>query len=379
MATACYVYDAEGRRVQKTTATGTVNYVYDIAGEQVAEVNASGVLDRAEVYAAGRHLATYTNSATYFDHGDWLGTERARSGVNGSICETITSLSFGDGMNTSGSCSDASPMHFTGKQRDGESGVDDFDARYYGSGLGRFMSPDYQDQDEPPDAIPNGSASQPQTLNLYSFVENNPAAKRDTDGHASWQPCPNDSTADCFQGDYNGERYCGFSSGCLFWNGQANQWQRNDPGAPGPDDVAGWWFIGFVRLAVLGDSYGFKQMGYAYLKIGLLPFGGWNLPKPPGVGNQEEAGVRPSIVPDDWIVKPTWKNDGKIYIDPNNPHNRVRVMDDGYMKVQKNGRCLDVNGNEVPSNSPDAHILVNTPMKSPFIDTSPIDIPTDVP
>ncbi|MHB8755548.1 MAG: hypothetical protein ACYC92_11420 [Candidatus Acidiferrales bacterium] len=76
-ATACYMYDANGRRVEKATATGAVNYVYDIAGHQ-AEVNASGGLTRAEVYAGGKHLATYVNGTTYFDHADWLGTERAR-------------------------------------------------------------------------------------------------------------------------------------------------------------------------------------------------------------------------------------------------------------------------------------------------------------
>jgi YD repeat-containing protein len=98
-----YTYDAEGRRVQKTTASGTVNYVYGIAGQQVAEVNSSGTLNRAEVYAGGWHLATYTNSTTYFNHTDWLGTERMRTGVSGMSCESIVSLPFGEGEATSGS------------------------------------------------------------------------------------------------------------------------------------------------------------------------------------------------------------------------------------------------------------------------------------
>jgi hypothetical protein len=50
-------------------------------------------------------------------------------------------------------------------------------------------------------------------------------------------------------------------------------------------------------------------------------------------------------------------------------------MDDGYMKVQKNGQCLDVNGNQVPSNSPEGHIPVDAPMKSPFIETPITDFP----
>jgi hypothetical protein len=123
----------------------------------------------------------------------------------------------------------------------------------------------------------------------------------------------------------------------------------------------------------VGPNYGLKQMGYAYGKVALLPFGAWSALKPPGTSNQ--AGARPAIVPDNWTEKAIRKNNGRIYIDPNNPHNRVRVMDDGYMKVQKNGQCLDVNGNEVPSDSPAAHIPVNTPMKSPFVDSPVGDIP----
>jgi hypothetical protein len=42
------------------------------------------------------------------------------------------------------------------------------------------------------------------------------------------------------------------------------------------------------------------------------------------------------------------------------------VMDDGHMKFQKNGRCLDMGGNEVLADSPDAHIPIGTPMTSPF-------------
>ena len=133
-----------------------------------------------------------------------------------------------------------------------------------------------------------------------------------------------------------------------------------------------------MRLT-LNDPYGLKQMGYAYGKLGLLPFGGWNLLKPPGVSTKStgtsQAGGRPAIVPSDWIEKATRKNNGKIYIDPENPHNRVRVMDDGYMKVQRNGQCLDVNGNEVPSNAPEAHIPVDAPMASPFETPTVIEPP----
>jgi RHS repeat-associated protein len=75
----------------------------------------------------------------------------------------------------------------TGKERDTESGLDDFGARYYASNLGRFMSSDW---DAKPVAVPYANFGDPQTLNLYSYVENSPVDRVDADGHAPSQGSP---------------------------------------------------------------------------------------------------------------------------------------------------------------------------------------------
>jgi RHS repeat-associated protein len=62
-------------------------------------------------------------------------------------------------------------QHITGKERDAESGNDYFEARYYSSNLGRFMSPDWSAKEEP---IPYAKMDDPQSLNLYSYVRDNP-------------------------------------------------------------------------------------------------------------------------------------------------------------------------------------------------------------
>lgn len=152
----------------------------DLAAHQIAEINSSGAWNRGEIYAGARHLGTYNNGTTFFNHEDWLGTERARSNVTGVVCETIVSLPYGDGQNTAGSCGDESPMHFTGKMRDTESNLDDFDARYYSSQWGRFMIPDW---DAKPVDVPYAKFGDPQSLNLYGYVRNNPSTMRDSDGH----------------------------------------------------------------------------------------------------------------------------------------------------------------------------------------------------
>ena len=71
---------------------------------------------------------------------------------------------------------------FTGKERDTESGLDMFGARYYGSSLGRFMTPDWAAK---PTAVPYAHYGNPQSLNLYSYVQNNPTTVGDPDGHVA--------------------------------------------------------------------------------------------------------------------------------------------------------------------------------------------------
>ena len=63
----------------------------------------------------------------------------------------------------------------TGKERDSESGLDYFGARYMASTMGRFMSPD-------PSQLYDADLGNPQSLNLYSYVRNNPLINVDPTG-----------------------------------------------------------------------------------------------------------------------------------------------------------------------------------------------------
>ena len=69
---------------------------------------------------------------------------------------------------------------FTGKERDTESGNDYFGARYYSSTMGRFLSPDWSAKAEP---VPYAKLDNPQSLNLYSYMRNDPLGGVDPDGH----------------------------------------------------------------------------------------------------------------------------------------------------------------------------------------------------
>jgi RHS repeat-associated protein len=72
---------------------------------------------------------------------------------------------------------------FEGKERDSETNNDDFGARYYSSAFGRWTSPDWSAIPAP---VPYANLSNPQTLNLYAMVSDNPEAFADLDGHGSY-------------------------------------------------------------------------------------------------------------------------------------------------------------------------------------------------
>ena len=91
-------------------------------------------------------------------------------------------------MIDSGTCYSAqrptSQSQFTGKERDAETGLDYFGARYYSGAQGRFTSPDpfnilqeAEDRDEL-----DGFLSNPQGWNKYVYSLNNPLAYVDPDG-----------------------------------------------------------------------------------------------------------------------------------------------------------------------------------------------------
>ena len=181
-----YLYDAEGRRVAKYSgSTVTARYLLDLDGHQVTELNAAGAWMHSNVWTAGgKLLATYEGpgeskpNTWHFHLTDWLGTERMQTNAAGNMEEVCTSYPFGDGLSCTGT--DATEHHFTTKERDAESGLDYFYARYYSSILARFMTPDWA---AAPTAVPYATFGDPQTLNLYAYVNNNPNTGIDMDGH----------------------------------------------------------------------------------------------------------------------------------------------------------------------------------------------------
>jgi len=199
-----YLYDASGNRVAKgyitTWSCNTASngftpqtaYVLGPGGEQLTEVTNISTTQtpswqwaHTNVMAPGLS-ATYdadgsgkTEGSLYFHLSDWLGTRRQQTDYAGNPLLNFTGLPYGDGLTTipvsNTDAADATEHHFTGKERDSESGNDYFGARYYASSMGRWLSPDPKQ--------PNIKfLFNPQKWNKYNYVLDNPLTNVDPDG-----------------------------------------------------------------------------------------------------------------------------------------------------------------------------------------------------
>ncbi|MDR3746085.1 MAG: RHS repeat-associated core domain-containing protein [Acidobacteriaceae bacterium] len=203
-----YLYDAAGNRVAKGTLsssvtasnacnmssngfTQTAGYVVGPSGEQLTEVDAGNNWVHTNAYAGGKLIGTYDAKGLHIYVDDPLGTRRVQvNDATGAVEATYQSLPFGDGYtpNFATGTDDPAENHFTGKERDTESGNDFFNARYYNSSTGRFLSPDplpwigWQGGSEANQNRFDAWIANPQNLNEYGYVNNNPMNHTDPTG-----------------------------------------------------------------------------------------------------------------------------------------------------------------------------------------------------
>jgi len=163
-----YFYDGDGKRIKKVVpGTGeTTIFVYDAAGNLVAEYST------VVAPANDAKVAYLTN--------DHLGSPRINTDRDGNVIARHDYHPFGEEIITSQRTSglsyadDTVRKQFTGYERDGESGLDFAQARYFGSSFGRFTSPD--------DFLNVVRPSLESQFNLYAYVNNNPLKFVDQNG-----------------------------------------------------------------------------------------------------------------------------------------------------------------------------------------------------
>jgi RHS repeat-associated protein len=169
-----YTYDANGNRVEKLNGTTGTLYWYMTPGI-VAESDLAGNLQSEYVFFDGERVARKdlpSNNISYY-FSDNLKTAAVITDAAGNIKSESDYYPWGGELQFANG--DSNHYKFTGKERDSESSLDYFGARYNGSSLGRFTSPD-------PGWFFATHPAQPQSWNLYSYVLNNPLTFIDPDG-----------------------------------------------------------------------------------------------------------------------------------------------------------------------------------------------------
>jgi RHS repeat-associated protein len=119
-----------------------------------------------------------TNTARFDGGFISLGTSRVITTNTGVVCYDADFYPYGGERSYTNAC--PQNYKFEGKERDAETGNDDFGARYYSNRFGRWLSADWSAVPVP---IPYADLTNPQTLNLYSMVADDPESFADLDGH----------------------------------------------------------------------------------------------------------------------------------------------------------------------------------------------------
>ncbi|HEX3094176.1 MAG TPA: RHS repeat-associated core domain-containing protein, partial [Candidatus Angelobacter sp.] len=162
-------------RIKKVVGSTTTTYIYS-SDRPIAEY-VNGALSKEYVYAGSRLLATLASGVPTYHHPDHL-SNRAETDGSGNVVRSFGHFPFGEVWYESPS---TDKWKFTTYERDSESGLDYAVARFDSTGIARFTSPDPL----------SGNLANPESLNRYSYVTNDPINLLDPTGllASKWDMC----------------------------------------------------------------------------------------------------------------------------------------------------------------------------------------------
>jgi len=157
------------RRVRAGAAAEDVIYAGDLYERKVSGTTTTVT---KYYYADGRRIAMRAGSTLYFLATDHLGGTAVVMDSAGSLVNRVRYYPFGS-IRTQEGGTPVTDRLFTGQQRLSENGIYNYGARFYNAMTGRFLQAD---------AIVPGPGD-PQSLNRYSYVLNNPMRYTDPSGN----------------------------------------------------------------------------------------------------------------------------------------------------------------------------------------------------
>jgi RHS repeat-associated protein len=166
-----YWYDYRGQRIKKTEHGVTTYYI----SKQYEERRGAAVSERTNFYfVSGQRVARKVKSGndeaeTFFYLNNHLGSADLVTDGSGALVDDMEYFPYG-GVRNRGS----ERYGYTGKERDAITGLNYYEARYYYSSNRHFTQAD--------SITPN--VYDPQSLNRYSYVRNNPINYIDPSGHS---------------------------------------------------------------------------------------------------------------------------------------------------------------------------------------------------
>jgi RHS repeat-associated protein len=164
-----FVYDGDGNRVLRIGPEGTTVYIGDYYEQ-------TGSTVRKYYYAAGQRMAMRVGGALYFLHSDHLGSATLTTDGGGNWVGAIRYRPYGERRPGYPVGATVTDRFYTGQRWEASLGLYDYRARFYDPALGRFLQPD--------PLVPE--PGNPQALNQYAYVYNNPLRYTDPSGHCPW-------------------------------------------------------------------------------------------------------------------------------------------------------------------------------------------------
>ena len=183
-----FTYDGQNRMIGFEGASGSEEYTYDDGETRIKKVADKRTTyyvsaDYEEVWQDGQRIevikhyrsgdqkvATRDEDGLKYIYPDHLGSSSRMADSDGNQVKAIFYMPFGGDAAESGNAK--ARYRYTGKEKD-DSGLYYYGARYYDDTVGRFMAAD--------SLLPD--VYDPQQLNRFAYVRNNPIKLVDPDGH----------------------------------------------------------------------------------------------------------------------------------------------------------------------------------------------------